>query len=50
MSKSHRSVGQFNLRGKREMILSCRCCACVDLRETLEKRRIERELRERNED
>lgn len=40
------AVGNVNMRGKKHLMLSCRCCSCTDLRETKEARRILRELRD----
>lgn len=46
MSKSlhHGNPGNINLRGKATRGLSCRCCSIFNLRDILEKRRINKEL------
>lgn len=28
-----RGAGNINMKGKKERLLSCRCCVCVDLRD-----------------
>lgn len=47
MSKSlhHGNPGNINLRGKATRGLGCRCCSIFNLRDILEDRRIEKEVR-----
>lgn len=46
MAKSHWGAGNCNLRGKREMLLSCRCCTVTDLRDKFLKERHRKEMRD----
>ena len=45
MAKSNKHAGQFNLKGKKTLNLSCQCCTCDDLRDKIEKKRIQREIK-----
>lgn len=45
MVKSVRHAGNINMRGKKEMTLSCGCCDCRDLRGKEESKRARQELR-----
>lgn len=44
--KSHPKAGQVHLRGKKNRLLSCRCCEVNDYRERERKREDLREIRE----
>jgi hypothetical protein len=47
MAKSTgRNVGSINLRGKRFLVLSCRCCEAIDLRPKYAAIEASREMRE----
>lgn len=43
--KSRWDAGQYKLRGKKHMGLSCRCCSILDLREEYENKQADREIR-----
>lgn len=45
MAKSNKHAGQFNLKGKKTFKLNCRCCTCDNLKDKIEKRRIERDVK-----
>jgi len=38
--KSHPNAGQFKLKGRKEKMLSCRCCWVLDLREQEQNKEI----------
>ena len=42
--KSHKRAGQFKLRGKKEKLLSCRCCEVRDLRDELAKKNEKKDI------
>ena len=44
--KSRWDAGQFKLRGKKQMGLSCKCCVIENLVEEYENKQADREIRE----
>lgn len=43
--KSNKHAGQFKLRGKKAILLSCRCCTVENWKEDCRKREAEKEMR-----
>jgi hypothetical protein len=44
--KSNLHAGQFNLKGKKHIALSCGCCDAINFKEREEAKRIEKEIRD----
>ena len=46
LAKSNKHAGQFDLRGKKSLRLRCHCCIVQDFRDSLESKRIKKEIKE----
>lgn len=44
LAKSNRYAGQFDLKGKKYLLLRCRCCAVENFKYKIESKRIKKEL------
>ena len=44
--KSHPKAGQYKLKGRKEKLLSCKCCIVQDKREEEIRKEIRKELRQ----
>jgi hypothetical protein len=42
--KSNKHAGQFKLRGKKAIVLTCRCCTVENWKEDCRKREAEKEI------
>ena len=38
------NYGNYNLKGKKHLLLNCKCCVCTDKREQMLSKTIEKEL------
>ena len=45
MAKTLRKAGQVNMKGKKEALMSCRCCVCRDLRAEIIQKEVRREIK-----
>jgi len=43
--KSNKHAGQFKLRGKKAILLSCRCCTVENWKEDCRKKEAEKEIK-----
>jgi hypothetical protein len=48
--KSHLRAGEFNLKGKKEMLLRCRCCTVQDFRNHEVEKQTIKEIRDYDHD
>jgi hypothetical protein len=42
--KSNKHAGQFKLRGKKQILLTCKCCTVENWKEECRKREAEKEI------